>query len=261
MIPTTTAVFIGLAAALCLMLLVWLSSLVLRDASLVDRFWGAGFVLLAWVYWLTAGAPAAGLLMVLAVTLWGGRLSLYLTWRNWGHGEDYRYQEMRKTHGERFPLVSLVTVFLLQGLLMWIIAMPVMVGARLSELAVANNALLIAGLLLWALGLGWEAVADRQLARFKADPQNKGKVMDRGLWRYSRHPNYFGEILLWWGFFVMAASAGGWWTFFSAVLMTFFIAKVSGVTLLEKKLNQTRPKYQDYVARTNTLIPWPPKER
>lgn len=251
-----TTAALGLLAALGLMLAVWLASLAYRDASLVDRFWGAGFVLLAWVYWLAAGSPAMGLIPVLAVTLWGGRLSLYLSWRNWGHGEDYRYQEMRRTHGARFPLVSLGTVFLLQGVIMWLVAMPLLAASSAASPAMAW---LLVGLLLWALGFAWEAIGDWQMARFKADPANRGQVMDRGLWRYSRHPNYFGEIVLWWGFYAMALAAGGWWTIFGPALMTFLLVRVSGVALLEKKLNETRPAYRDYIRRTNALLPAPPR--
>ena len=247
---------LGLLAALALMLGVWLASLAYRDASLVDRFWGAGFVLLVWVYWLGAGSPTAGLVAVLAVSLWGGRLSLYLSWRNWGHGEDYRYQEMRRTHGERFALVSLGTVFLLQGLIMWLVAMPLLPASGVEGPVLFW---LLAGLLLWAVGFAWETIGDWQMARFKADPANKGQVMDRGLWRYCRHPNYFGEIVLWWGFYLMAVAAGGWWTIFGPALMTFLLMRVSGVALLEKKLNETRPAYRDYVERTNALLPAPPR--
>lgn len=246
----------GFLAALLLMLGVWLASLVYRDASLVDRFWGAGFVLLAWVYWLVAGSPVAGFLPVLAVSLWGGRLSLYLSWRNWGHGEDYRYREMRETHGARFPLVSLVTVFLLQGVILWLVAMPLLPAASGTSL---QPVWLLLGILLWSVGFAWEAIGDWQMARFKADPANRGQVMDRGLWRYSRHPNYFGEIVLWWGFYLMALAAGGWWTIFGPALMTFLLVRVSGVALLEKKLNETRPAYRDYVQRTNALLPAPPR--
>ncbi|MDN3517475.1 DUF1295 domain-containing protein [Aquisalimonas lutea] len=257
---TGLVVLLGLTSSLLLMVLVWIASLVRRDASLVDRFWGAGFVLLAWVYWFAAGAPAAGLLMVLPVTLWGLRLSAYLTWRNWGHGEDYRYREMRAHHGRRFPWVSLWTVFVLQGMIMWVVAMPLVYGTRVPSADVLVWPLAAAGLALWLAGLTWEAVADAQLARFKADPANRGRVMDRGLWRYSRHPNYFGEAVLWWGFALIAAAAGGWWTMLSAALMTFLLARVSGVTLLERKLTDTRPAYRDYVARTNALVPGPPRE-
>ncbi len=259
MLNAGAAVLLGLASALGLMLVVWLASLRLRDASLVDRFWGAGFVLLAWAYWFSAGAPAPGLLMVIPVTLWGLRLSGYLTWRNWGHGEDYRYAEMRDKHGSRFPWVSLWTVFMLQGAIMWIVAMPLLYGARVTEGSEPIWPLTVAGLALWLLGFAWEAIGDAQLARFKANPANRGQVMDRGLWRYSRHPNYFGEIVLWWGFFLMAAAAGGWWTAISAALMTFLLVRVSGVALLEQKLHETRPAYRAYIERTNALIPAPPR--
>ncbi len=254
---TNEALIAGLAVVLGLMIVLWLVSLRLRDASLVDRFWGAGFVLLGWVYWVSAGLPAAGLIMVIPVTLWGVRLSVHLSWRNWGHGEDYRYREMRQTHGDRFPWISLWTVFILQGGLMWLIALPVFAGARAHEEPAIWLA--VPGLLLWATGLIWEAVADAQLARFRALPANRGKVLDSGLWRYSRHPNYFGEILVWLGLFLIAAASGAWWSLFGTALMIFLILRVSGVTLLERKLFRSRPEYRSYVARTNALIPGPPK--
>lgn len=257
MLSANAALVLGLGVALGLMVLVWLSSLALRDASLVDRYWGAGFVLLAWVYWWSAGAPLAGLLTVVPVTLWGMRLSLFLTWRNWGHGEDYRYQEMRVRHGSRFAWVSLWTVFVLQGGLMWLVSVPVFTGARAGEAPAIWLAL--PGVLIWAVGLVWETVADAQLARFKADPANAGRVMDEGLWHYSRHPNYFGEILVWIGFYLLAAAVGGWWSIIGSALMIFLVARVSGVTLLEKKLHASRPAYRDYMLSTNALIPGRPR--
>lgn len=246
-----------LLVCLILMLLVWLGSLVRTDASLVDRFWGFGFVLLGWFSWLASGQPPVGLVMVLAVTAWGLRLSLYLTRRNWGHGEDSRYAEMRSRHGSgRFRWISLSHVFGFQGLMMWLIAMPVVAGARADGDLVLPA--LVSGVVVWAFGFVWETVADWQMAVFKADPANRGQVMATGLWRYSRHPNYFGEIVVWVGYFLMAAAVGGWWTGLSALLMIGLLIKVSGVTLLERKLKTDKPGYRAYMARTNALIPWRP---
>lgn len=249
----------GLLVTLGLMVFVWLTSLVLRDASLVDRYWGFGFVVLAWFWWATGPRELLSLIPVVLVSVWGLRLSLYLTWRNWGHGEDYRYKAMRDKHGRRFWLVSLFTVFLLQGAIMWVVAFPLLLIGHGSLLGGPWVAALVAGIALWGVGLVFEAMGDAQLARFKADPANKGRVMDRGLWRYTRHPNYFGDICIWWGYWLMSLPAGGWWTAFGPALMSFFIARVSGVTMLEDSLKNKKPEYADYIRRTNALIPGPPK--
>jgi steroid 5-alpha reductase family enzyme len=249
-----------LTTVAALMLGVWLLSLLRRDASVVDIFWGFGFALIALVTCLLAGRgrPRALLLTVLTV-VWGMRLAIYLFRRNSGHGEDYRYQAMRRQHGDRFPLVSLFTVFGLQGVLMWIISLPVQLG----QLAVQPEQLTwldALGATLWAIGFGFESIGDAQLARFKAAPASKGKVMDRGLWRYTRHPNYFGDALLWWGIYLIAAATpAGRWTVLSPLLMTGLLMRVSGVPLLEKKLVKTRPEYADYVRRTSSFVPWFPK--
>jgi steroid 5-alpha reductase family enzyme len=238
----------------------WLASVLLEDASLVDRFWGAGFALVALVSfaYLDSATPRAVLLLVMAV-IWGLRLSIYLTWRNWGQGEDYRYVAMRNRHGSRFVVVSLFTVFLFQGALTWFISLPLQVG--ISAKAGALNPLDYVGATLWLAGVMFEAVGDFQLARFKANPVNKGKVLDHGLWRYTRHPNYFGYALLWWGIYLVAVSAPyGVYTLLSPALMTFLLLRVSGVRLLEKKLRKTRPAYTEYISRTNAFIPGPPKK-
>lgn len=237
----------------------WLASLFLEDASIVDRFWGGGFALVALVSFscMDRVTPRALLLLALAV-IWGLRLSLYLTWRNWGQGEDYRYDAMRKRHGSRFVLISLFTVFLFQGLLTWIISLPLQVGisAKDGELNLLDGI----GVVFWMIGLVFESVGDFQLARFKANPANKGEVMNRGLWRYTRHPNYFGDALLWWGIYLVAATAPyGAYTILSPALMTFLLMRVSGVWLLEKKLRKTKPAYAAYAAQTNAFFPGPPK--
>jgi len=243
-----------------LMFAVWGLSLVYRDASLVDRYWGLGFVLVGWATLLASdGFGLRQYIMVALVSVWGLRLSAYITWRNWGDAEDPRYQAMRKRHGAAFPWISLFTVFLLQGILMWIISTPVQVGIAAGKpdtLTVFDGI----GVILWLVGIFFEAVGDAQLARFKADPANKGKVMDRGLWRYTRHPNYFGDCMVWWGIFVMALSVPlGWATVAGPVIMTVLLLKVSGVALLEKDIRKRRPEYEDYVRRTSAFIPCPPK--
>lgn len=258
-----SSVFLASAAAVAgAMLLLWLVSLARRDASIVDVYWGPGF---AWIAAVAAavgsgGDRARGALSLALVALWGLRLGAYLFWRNHGAGEDYRYQAMRRRHGERFGRVSLVTVFGLQGVLAWIVSLPVQVvhfspGGPLG----AVDAL---GALLFAIGLGFESIGDWQLARFKADPQSAGQVMDRGLWRYTRHPNYFGDALVWWGLFAIAwPTAAGPWTLPAPLLMSFLLLRVSGVPLLERGLRKRRPGYTDYATRTSAFIPLPPRTR
>jgi len=249
-------------AAAALFFTVWLLSLVLRDASVVDLIWGAGFAVLAWVAWARApDAEPARLLLPVLSTLWGLRLSLYLTYRNWGEGEDPRYVAIRERN-QPFWLKSLWIVFGLQALLQWLIALPLQFVQR--GLIADESWLTLAGLglggLLFGAGLLCETLADFQLARFKADPANQGRVMDRGLWRYSRHPNYFGDFLVWWGLYAIALSQGApIWTVLSPLVMSGLLLKVSGVPLLESRLRETRPGYADYVERTPAFFPWKPK--
>jgi steroid 5-alpha reductase family enzyme len=244
------------------MLALWLLSLRLRDASIVDPFWGAGFVLVAWLsFWGSSGDPARRALALALVTVWGLRLSIHLLARNLGHGEDPRYRAMRAAHGGRFWLVSLGTVFGFQGLLMWLISLPVQVAVA-SPAPRGLGWLDAAGAALWAVGFLFEAVGDWQLRRFRADPRNRGRVLETGLWRYTRHPNYFGDAVVWWAFFSFAAAtAGGEWTVFSPVVMTVLLMRVSGVTLLERKLRETKPAYRRYAEETSAFFPWPPRRR
>jgi steroid 5-alpha reductase family enzyme len=255
------AALAGLATCAGLMTAVWIVSLARQDASIVDRWWGMAFVLLAWCYLGTAGgwrpAPASARLLVVLVTIWGVRLSLHITRRNWGHGEDYRYRAMRARRAASFWWSSLFVVFLLQGLLAWVIAMPLLAGARAG--AAVTSGWIVGGMVCWAIGFCFEAIGDAQLARFKADAGNRGRVMDRGLWRYTRHPNYFGDALLWWGYFGFAAAGGAWWTIVGPALMTLLLLKVSGVALLERTLAETKPAYRDYVHRTSAFVPLPPR--
>jgi len=245
----------AIAAAITLL---WLISLIKRDASVVDIFWGSGFVLVAWLTFGMRGVASARSLVLLAlVSVWGLRLSSYLAWRNWGKPEDYRYRAMRERHGTWFPLVSLATVFVLQALLMWVISLPIQVG-----IAGAKGWHLAAtvGVLLWLFGFLFESVGDFQLARFKSNPANRGRVMNRGLWRYTRHPNYFGDFLVWWGFYCLALESGSWWwTITSPLLMSFLLIRVSGVRLLESSLRSRVTGYEQYVRSTSAFVPLPPK--
>ncbi|MGD2173565.1 MAG: DUF1295 domain-containing protein [Gammaproteobacteria bacterium] len=238
---------------------VWLASLLKRDVSIVDSLWPMMFLLAAVTYDLTLvdTGPRAALLLVL-VGIWALRLFAYITWRNWGEDEDRRYQAIRANNEPNFELKSLFIVFILQGVIAWIVSLPLMpaIGS-----AVEINALDYVGLGLWAIGMLFEAGGDYQLTRFKSDPENRGKVMDRGLWRYTRHPNYFGNACIWWGFGLLAVAAGAWWALLSPLLMTFLLLKVSGVSLLEQDIGERRPAYADYIARTSAFVPLPPKKR
>jgi steroid 5-alpha reductase family enzyme len=254
-------VFVATAVAIgILMLATWLLSLVLRDASIVDIVWGAGYVLTAWVAFVVAdGTEARRWLLAGMTTLWGGRLAIYLFWRNAGKGEDPRYQAMRRHWGDRFWIVSLVTVFLLQGTLMWTVSLPVQMG-QVPDSPDSLGVVDLLGVAVFALGFVFEAVGDYQLARFKADPGNRGQVLDTGLWRYTRHPNYFGDFCVWWGLFLVAAATGvGVWSIIGPIAMTVFLLRVSGVTMLERTITKRRPGYEDYIATTNAFFPGPRK--
>ena len=244
-----------------IMILLWLLSLLLKNSSIVDIFWGSGFVIFAWAaFFLTPdGFLPRKLLLAILITIWGLRLSIYILIRNWGKPEDFRYQVWRKQHGANWWWYSLLQVFLLQGLLLVIIAAPFL-AAQHSPTPDRLGVLDIVAIPLWITGFIFESVGDLQLKRFKANPANKGKVMDRGLWRYTRHPNYFGDATQWWAFYLIAASAGGWWTIFSPIIMTTLLLRVSGVKLLEKTLD-TRPGYKEYSERTSEFIPWFPKNK
>jgi steroid 5-alpha reductase family enzyme len=251
---------IGLGVILALMTILWLVSLRLRNSSIVDIFWGSGFVVSAWLYFLLTpdGALPRKLLLVILTTIWGLRLTIHILVRNWGKPEDFRYQKWRREEGKAWWWKSYYRVFLLQGGLMWIISAPLL-AAQIAPLPDRLTILDFLGLLVWVIGFFFEAVGDLQLTRFKADPKNKGKVLDSGVWRYTRHPNYFGDSAQWWGYYLIALAAGGWWTVFSPILMTLFLLKVSGVALLEKTL-ETRPGYKEYIQATSPFIPWFPRK-
>jgi steroid 5-alpha reductase family enzyme len=225
-----------------LMILLWLLSLMLKNSSIVDIFWGTGFVIVAWATFLLTpeGFMPRKLLLSILVTVWGLRLSLHILRRNWGKPEDFRYQTWRKEAGTAWWWRSLFKVFLLQGILLWIIATPLL-AAQISAQPDHMTWLDILALPVWLIGFFFEAVGDWQLARFKANPANKGKVMQTGVWRYTRHPNYFGDAAQWWAYYLIALAAGGWWTIFSPILMTTLLMRVSGVTLLEKTLKEDKP--------------------
>ena len=252
----------NLAAVSAMMLSGWVISLVYKNVTVVDTLWGLGFVLVAWLtYLMSDGYPGRGLLLAALVTMWGLRLSGYLTLRNWGKGEDPRYGGWRQKSGDRFWLVSLFKVFMLQALFLWVISLVIQMGQ--TAFAPAHLTGLDAlGTVIWAGGFVFESVGDWQLAKFKADPVNKGKVMDRGLWAYTRHPNYFGEFLIWWGIFIVTLSTpGNWWTVISPIIVTAVLLKMTGIPLTEEALVKRRPGYDSYIKRTSAFIPWwPAKE-
>jgi steroid 5-alpha reductase family enzyme len=233
----------------------WAVSVRLRNVTIVDILWGLLFVIAALVY--AVAVPVAGpraLLAVALVAIWGIRLAVYLAWRSHGQEEDRRYQALRRRHEPGFALKSLYLVFGLQAFLAWIISLPL--AGAISGTA-PLNALDGLGSALWLVGLIFEAGGDRQLARFKADPASAGKVMDRGFWRYTRHPNYFGDFCVWWGLYLLALSAGAWWTIAGPLLMSFLLLRVSGVALLERSIGGRRPAYAEYARRTNAFFPGP----
>lgn len=246
---------------LAAMTLLWIISLALRNSSIVDIFWGTGFVITTWVYFAFSpeGYPLRKLLLSSLVTIWGLRLSLYILWRNWGKEEDFRYRKWREEAGGQWWWRSLFKVFLLQGLLLWIISTPLL-AAQHSPSPDRLTWLDFVALAVWLLGFFFEAVGDFQLASFKAKPENKGKVLRKGVWRYTRHPNYFGDAAQWWGYFLFALAAGAYWTVFSPLIMTVLLMRVSGVTLLERTLKETKPGYKEYVESTSAFVPWFPKE-
>lgn len=245
-------------AALAVLLLAavgtWLISVLKRNVAIVDVLWSLMFLLAAVTYSRTMDAGPRTNLILLLVALWSVRLAVYIGARNWGHPEDRRYQAIRRRNDPGFTFKSLYLVFILQALLAWIISMPLS-GAIASPEPL--NILDYAGVALFLVGFAFESIGDWQLSRFKADPANKGKVMDRGLWRYTRHPNYFGDFCVWWGFYLLAAGGGAWWTIFGPLLMSFLLLRVSGVRLLERDIGERRPGYAEYIRRTNAFFPGP----
>ena len=246
----------------------WLVSVRLRDASIVDVMWGPGFALVAAVgAWGGAGDPARKLLVLAMASVWSLRLAIHIFLRNLGKGEDYRYRAMRKNQGPHFAWLSLFTVFGLQGALLLLVAMPLVAATSAAGRSAGSGfagaglgPFDFAGIALFLVGFLFEAVGDAQLANFRANPANRGKVCDAGLWRYSRHPNYFGDATLWWGFYLVACGVpGGAWTIASPLVMTVLLLKVSGVALLERGLSSTKPGYAAYIARTSAFLPWFPK--
>lgn len=256
-----------------LVTLLWAISIAVRDASLIDIFWGFGFALVgaACLYLVDPISPYFWLMGLMPI-LWGLRLTAYLAMRNLGHGEDERYTAMQKRAAKNglsemgWRLRSIFTIYWGQAVLIMIISAPVWVAFANGQ-SVEIGIIAIIGGLMWLTGTLFEAIGDAQLTAFKkkhADydgPYEDKPVLNSGLWRYTRHPNYFGNALLWWGIFVASLQAPyGWTTVFAPIIMTILLTRVSGRDLLERKLKK-RPKYREYVARTSSFIPLPPKDR
>jgi steroid 5-alpha reductase family enzyme len=253
--------FQALPVILILMTILWVISIIARNVSIVDLFWGVGFVITAAFYYLkTDGFEPRKIILVTLVTIWGLRLSIYLAWRNRGKEEDFRYREFRKKYGEsRYWWISFFQTFLVQGILMWLISAPLL-GAQYYGNNSPVGILDFSGIAFWIIGFSFETGGDFQLARFRADPSNKGKVLDHGFWRYTRHPNYFGDSSVWWGYALICIASGIYLPVMGSILMTALIIKVSGVALLEKTLKDQKPQYRDYIEKTSAFIPWFPKK-
>jgi len=247
----------GGAAIWAFVTLIWILSLIVKNSAIMDIFWGMGLLMSVLVYGFLLGENqfSASLLQVL-VAIWALRLSVYIFFRNLGKPEDLRYANWRRENGSRWWWYSFLKVFLLQGVIMWIVSVALLTGQggnSVNELTWLSYG----GIALFIIGFIFEAGGDWQLSRFKKNPANKGKVMDSGLWAYTRHPNYFGESVIWWGFFLIAMESGCWLALISPILMTFLLTKVSGVAMLDKVMSEAKPQYRDYIASTSAFFPMP----
>ncbi len=254
--PTLSRVSLALVSYMAAL---WLVSLVVRDASIVDTFWGPGFLLsLAVVFPSTEGDPLRRIFLLGMVSLWGLRLAIHLMLRSRGRGEDFRYAKWRRESGSSWWWKSFFQVFLLQGVVLFLLVLPYAFALQdPAPLSLWN----VTGGLLWMTGFLTESVADAQLLSFKRRPGSRGRVMDEGVWRYSRHPNYFGESLLWWGIYLFCLTPMVWWGFYSPLLLTLLLLYVSGVHLLDENLSRRGPHFREYMERTSAFLPWPPRYR
>lgn len=244
-----------------LMTILWIVSVLIKNASIVDPFWGFGFVLAGVFYFIaTEGIEIRKIILLILLILWGLRLSIYLGWRNIGKGEDSRYKQFRKDFGEhRYWWISFFQVFLLQGVLLWLISAPLLAVQYYGINSPLNFVDFIA-LLVWVIGFVFEAGGDFQMSRFKANSENKGKVLNTGFWKYTRHPNYFGDATVWWAFGLFSVASGSYLPLLSSLLMTVLLLKISGVSLLERSLKETKPQYTEYIRKTSSFLPWFPKK-
>lgn len=253
----------GLIFVLTLLVGLWGISLSIKDSSIIDIFWGPGFVLMGWFYYhqMLDEWNLRLFVFCMLVTIWGIRLGGYLGIRNWGKGEDPRYQAFRKEGGNNYWWISLFKVFVFQGIILWVLASIFYAAMFYNPGRSTLNWLDYIGLIIWVAGFLWEAIGDYQLMRFKRNPQNQGKVLDQGLWKYSRHPNYFGDALLWWGYYCFALSVGAWMYIFSPLIMSFLLMRISGVSMLERNLKKAKTNYSEYMEKTPAFFPRIPKEQ
>ncbi|TNF37313.1 MAG: DUF1295 domain-containing protein [Gammaproteobacteria bacterium] len=235
--------------------LFWLISIRKKDVSIVDSLWSLFFIIAAgYFYWQLETPSDRAQLVLLLVLAWGLRLSAYITLRHWGHEEDKRYQVIRANNEPGFAWKSSYLIFGFQAMVAWLISLPLFFAMQSTS---ALGLLDILAVSLWLIGMAFECIADYQLWRFKRQPANRGKLLTQGLWRYTRHPNYFGEFLIWWGYFLFAFAAGNVWSIVSPLLMSFLLMKFSGVYLLEQSM-KSRPGYDRYMQTTNAFFPgWP----
>ena len=257
----TTLFFQASLIILILVTLLWIWSVFIKNVSIVDIFWGLGFVVVNTFYVFMSGELNARKIVILTlVCIWGFRLAIYLAIRNIGKGEDFRYQEFRQNYGpKRYWWFSYFQTFLLQGILIMIISLPLL-GINYNNINGNLEILDYLGIIIWIIGFTFETVGDFQLSNFKRDPKNKGKILHTGLWKYTRHPNYFGDSAVWWAYGIFSIAAGSYWQAIGAVIMTLLILKISGVSLLEKTLKETKPQYKEYIQKTSSFIPWFPKK-
>jgi steroid 5-alpha reductase family enzyme len=251
----------GFLLLMSLLTILWIVSVFIKDASIVDIFWGMTFVVTNTYYFFATGdLYTRKIILIVLVTLWGLRLSIFLAYRNIGKGEDYRYQEFRKKYGpERYWWFSFFQVYLLQGIFSILVSVTLL-GAHFNTQNNDLNFLDYLGILVWLIGFIFEAGGDYQITKFKKNPENKGRVLNTGFWKYTRHPNYFGDSAVWWAYAIFSIAAGSYWTIVGSFIMTFLLLKVSGVALLEKSLKAGKPEYNDYIQKTNSFLPWFPKK-
>jgi steroid 5-alpha reductase family enzyme len=264
-----STMLINAAALLAVILALWAYSVKIRDVSFIDAFWAFGMVLLAWATWTQSNAPDERSHLLLALTsLWGLRLTFHL-WTRWrAHGEDPRYAKIMgsvmEKKGWSWSKTSLLSVFLTQAPLLFITSLPAQLGIWACEGGNTTlGPLALCGTIIAIIGISFETIGDSQLNAFRANPANKGKVLDTGLWRYTRHPNYFGDACTWWGIWLIACETGlaGWISVIGPIFLTFTLTRWSGKPLLERGMKKTRPEYADYVARTSGFFPLPPKRK
>lgn len=243
-------------------IVLWIASRIKNDVGIVDSFWSLMIMIAGISFFVvntfidSSSITERHALVLLLLSVWAIRLAAHIAWRNWGQEEDSRYQTIRQNNQPNFEFKSLYIVFLLQAFLALIVALPLM---SIFSSDAAINTLDYIALALWSAGMFFETIGDLQLARFKSLQSNRGKVLDSGLWRYTRHPNYFGEFCIWWAFYLFALASGYWWSIISPLLMSVLLLKVSGVSLLESTIAERRPEYVDYRRSTNAFFPWFPK--